>query len=208
MTLPEADTCRTPPQSSLGLGVAQLLSLSQEADVRDALTPSLACAAAHTGDLEALQALAERGNDLSLEDFQGQTPLHAAARRGHTAVVSLLLRSGAAVNARDAEGRSPLLLAVRGRHRGAIGLLRAAGARLSAQELEDVGTELCRLASRADGDGLRAWWQAGADLGQSGYDGRSALLVAEAAGHMEVVTLLQSLQDAAGAPGLEVLPGV
>ncbi|KAK1339546.1 hypothetical protein QTO34_020229 [Cnephaeus nilssonii] len=172
MTLPEADTSRPSPQSSLGLGVAQLLSLSQEMDaVRDALTPSLACAAAHAGDLEALQALAERGSDLSLEDFQGQTPLHVAARRGHAAVVSLLLRSGAAVNARDQEGLSPLLLAVRG-----------------------------RLASRADGEGLRAWWQAGADLGQPGYDGRSALLVAEAAGNVEVVTLLQSLQGVAGAP--------
>ncbi|XP_054571400.1 60 kDa lysophospholipase [Eptesicus fuscus] len=211
MTLPEADTCRPAPQSSLGLGVAQLLSLSQEMDaVRDALTPSLACAAAHAGDLEALQALAERGGDLSLEDFEGRTPLHAAARRGHAAVVSLLLRSGAAVNARDHEGLSPLLLAVRGRHQGTIGLLRAAGARLSARELEDAGTELCRLASRADGDGLRAWWQAGADLGQPGYDGRSALLVAEAAGNLEVVTLLQSLQGAAGAPapGPEVLPGI
>lgn len=65
-----------------------------------------------------------QGSDLSLEDFQGQTPLHVAARRGHAAVVSLLLRSGAAVNARDQEGLSPLLLAVRGRyppcvHRGA-----------------------------------------------------------------------------------------
>ncbi|XP_036162337.1 60 kDa lysophospholipase isoform X2 [Myotis myotis] len=211
MTLPEADTCRPSPQSSLGLGVAQLLSLSQEADaVRDALTPSLACAAAHAGDLEALQALAERGSDLSLEDFQGQTPLHAAARRGHTAAVSLLLRCGAAVDARDQEGLSPLLLAVKGRHRGAIGLLRAAGACLSARELEDVGTELCRLASRADSEGLWAWWQAGADLGQPGYDGRSALLVAEAAGNVEVVTLLQSLQGGAGAPapGPEVLPGV
>lgn len=29
MTLPAADTCRPSPQSSLGLGVAQLLSLSQ-----------------------------------------------------------------------------------------------------------------------------------------------------------------------------------
>ena len=34
-----------------------------------------------------------------------------------------------------------------------------------------------RLASRADSEGLRAWWQAGADLGRPGYDGRSALLV-------------------------------
>ncbi|XP_045435608.1 60 kDa lysophospholipase isoform X1 [Pipistrellus kuhlii] len=207
MTLPEADACQPPTEGSLGLGVAQLLSLSQEMDaVRDALAPSLACAAAHAGDLEALQALAERGGDLSREDFQGRTPLHAAARRGHVAVVSLLLRSGAAVGARDPEGRSPLLLAVRGRHQGTIRLLRAAGACLSARELEDVGTELCRLASRADGEGLRAWWQAGADLRQPGYDGRSALRVAEDAGNVEVVTLLQSLQDAA--PGPEVLPGV
>lgn len=67
--------------------------------------------------------MSPQGSDLSLEDFQGQTPLHAAARRGHAAVVSLLLRSGAAVNARDAEGHSPLLLAARGRYR-----LRAHGA--------------------------------------------------------------------------------
>lgn len=32
-----------------------------------------------------------------------------------------------------------------------------------------------RLASRADEEGLQAWWQAGADLGLLGYDGRSAL---------------------------------
>lgn len=37
-----------------------------------------------------------------------------------------------------------------------------------------------RLASRADSEGLRAWWQAGADLGQPGYDGRCALLVVSA----------------------------
>lgn len=34
-----------------------------------------------------------------------------------------------------------------------------------------------RLAARADLEGLRSWWQAGADLGRPGYDGRSALLV-------------------------------
>lgn len=37
-----------------------------------------------------------------------------------------------------------------------------------------------RLASRVDLEGLRVWWQAGADLGQPGYDGRSALLVVSA----------------------------
>ncbi|XP_057586846.1 60 kDa lysophospholipase isoform X5 [Hippopotamus amphibius kiboko] len=131
--------------SALGRGVAQLLSVSQEADdVWDTLAPSLACAAAYAGDLEALQALAELGTDLSLEDFGGQTPLHAATRGGQAAVVTMLLQRGLDVHARDKDGLSPLLLALRGRRRGVIGLLRTAGACLSPQELEDAGTELCR----------------------------------------------------------------
>ncbi|XP_047719992.1 60 kDa lysophospholipase isoform X2 [Prionailurus viverrinus] len=179
VTLPAGDehqpslTC-----STLGRGVAQLLSLSQEADaVREALTPGLACAAAHAGDLDVLQALVELGSDLSQENFNGQTPLHAAARGGHPEVVTMLLQRGVGVSARDEDGLSPLLLAVKGRHQGIIGLLRAAGACLSPQELEDAGTELCRLASRADLEGLQSWWRAGADLACPGYDGRSALLV-------------------------------
>uniref|UniRef100_A0A8D1UPL3 asparaginase n=1 Tax=Sus scrofa TaxID=9823 RepID=A0A8D1UPL3_PIG len=197
--------------SKLGRGVAQLLSLSQEADaVREVLAPSLACAAAHAGDLEALRALEELGSDLSLEDFGGQTPLHAAARGGHVGTVTMLLQRGLDTNARDKDGLSPLLLAVRGRHQGVIGLLRAAGGCLSPRELEDSGTELCRLASRGDREGLRAWWQAGADLQQPGYDGRSALCIAEAAGNLEVVSLLQSLQAGGDgqALGSEVLPAV
>ncbi|XP_074221009.1 60 kDa lysophospholipase isoform X4 [Camelus bactrianus] len=204
MTPPAVDELWSSVQgNALSHGVAQLLSLSQEADaVRDALAPSLACAAAHAGDLEALQVLAELGGDLSLEDFSGRTPLHAAARGGQAGMVTVLLQSGVDVNARDQDGLSPLLLAVRGRHQDVIGLLRAAGACLSTQDLEDSGTELCRLASRADLEGLRAWWQAGADLRQPGYDGRSAQLIAEAVGNLDVVTFLQSLQHGAGVGAL------
>nr|XP_045361709.1 60 kDa lysophospholipase isoform X6 [Camelus bactrianus] len=204
MTPPAVDELWSSVQgNALSHGVAQLLSLSQEADaVRDALAPSLACAAAHAGDLEALQVLAELGGDLSLEDFSGRTPLHAAARGGQAGMVTVLLQSGVDVNARDQDGLSPLLLAVRGRHQDVIGLLRAAGACLSTQDLEDSGTELCRLASRADLEGLRAWWGAGADLRQPGYDGRSAQLIAEAVGNLDVVTFLQSLQHGAGVGAL------
>ncbi|XP_051008088.1 60 kDa lysophospholipase [Acomys russatus] len=199
MTLPTIDEHLSLLQDGvLGCSVEWLLGLSgsQEADaMKNALMPSLALAAAHAGDLDTLQAIVDLSRDLSLKDYSGQTPLHVAARRGHAAVVTMLLQKGVDVNAQDEEGQSPLLLAVRGRHQGVIGLLRAAGACLSPQELEDVGTELCRLASRADSEGLRAWWQAGADLGQLDYDGHCALQVAEAAGYVNVVTLLQSFKD-------------
>ncbi|XP_021058154.1 60 kDa lysophospholipase [Mus pahari] len=196
MTLPATDILLQ--DGMLGCSMAWLLSMngSQEADtMKDVLLPGLALAAAHAGDLDTLQALVELGRDLNLKDYSGQTPLHVAARRGHAAVVTMLLQRGADVDACNEDGQSPLLLAVRGRHQSVIGLLRAAGARLSPQELEDVGTELCRLASRADGEGLQAWWQAGADLGQPDYNGHCALQVAEAAGHTDVVALLQSFKD-------------
>ncbi|KAL4693141.1 hypothetical protein H8959_016951 [Pygathrix nigripes] len=214
MTAPLVEECRPSLQgNALGRGVSWLLGLSgsQEADaLRNALMPSLACAAAHAGNLEVLQALVELGSDLGLVDFNGQTPLHAAAQGGHVEAVTMLLQGGVDVNTRDTDGFSPLLLAVRGRHPGVIGLLREAGASLSTQELEEAGTELCRLAYRADLEGLQMWWQAGADLGQPGYDGHSALHVAEAAGNLAVVAFLQSLEGAVGAqvPCPEVLPGV
>nr|XP_051690904.1 60 kDa lysophospholipase isoform X2 [Oryctolagus cuniculus] len=214
MTLPADERSWCPlPGSLLGRGLAWLSRLGdgQEADaVRDMLVPSLACAAAHAGDLEALQVLVELGSDLGLEDFRGQTPLHAAARAGQAGVVAALLQRGVQVDTCDEDGCSPLLLAVRGRHQGVIELLRAAGARLSPQELEDAGTELCRLAARADTAGLQAWTQAGADLGRPGYDGRSALHVARAAGTWEAVSFLQGPEgaQASEASSPEVLPGV
>ncbi|XP_023561438.1 60 kDa lysophospholipase isoform X2 [Octodon degus] len=206
MTVPVADKHRSSLQGTvLGRSVAWLFGLSggqEVAALRDAMLPSLALAAAHASDLKALQALMELDSDLCLEDCNGQTPLHVAARRGQEGVVTMLLHRGADVDARDQDGLSPLLLAVRGRHQGTIGLLRMAGACLTPQDLEDTGTELCRLASRADTKGLQAWWQAGADLEQPGYDGRSALQVAEAAGNLEVVALLRSL----GVASPEALP--
>ncbi|KAB0369468.1 hypothetical protein FD755_019473, partial [Muntiacus reevesi] len=124
MTPPAVDEPRPSLRGgALGRGVAQLLSLRQEADeVWDALGPSLACVAAYAGELEALQALVELGSDRGLEDFSGQTPLHAAARAGQAGAVTMLLQRGLDVNARDKGGLSPLLLAVRGRALGGWGL--------------------------------------------------------------------------------------
>uniref|UniRef100_F6VF13 asparaginase n=1 Tax=Monodelphis domestica TaxID=13616 RepID=F6VF13_MONDO len=172
------------------------LNCSQDLDaVRDSLTPTLACAAARMGDVEALEAIIELGGDLSESDFDGRTPLHMAARGGHVDAVQCLLSHGANVNSLDGDRSSPLLMAVKGRHKDVIFLLRDAGAQLSPPELQDAGTELCRLAASGDRDGLIAWQRAGADLFQTGYDGQTPLQVAEDAGNQEVVNFLKSPWD-------------
>ncbi|XP_012579815.1 PREDICTED: 60 kDa lysophospholipase [Condylura cristata] len=193
VTLPAAEESRASlPGGVLGRQLAQLLSLSQEADaVRDVLVPSLACAAAHAGDLETLQALAELcPNTRSPPNRSpGLTPCRACGAGSGT--------KGPPAPTAPWAGLGPVAAPSRGRHQGVINLLRKAGACLSPQELEDAGTELCRLASRADREGLRAWCQAGADPALPGYDGRSAL-------HIPVVSV--SWAEGPGAEGATAQP--
>ncbi|XP_053553076.1 60 kDa lysophospholipase [Bombina bombina] len=155
--------------------------------VRDALTPALACAAASTGDINALEAIRDMGGNLSSEDYDGRTPLHVASSEGHFTVVQYLLNNGATVYAKDRYGDTPLMNAVKFRQMEVIKLLRQTGAHLSWEELEHSGTELCSLAASGDVDGLAAWELAGADMDQIGYDGQTPYQVAEAAGNEDVL---------------------
>ncbi|KAM8921190.1 60 kDa lysophospholipase isoform 2-T2 [Pelodytes ibericus] len=155
--------------------------------VRDALTPALACAAAKTGDINALEAIRDMGGNLSSEDYDGRTPLHVASCEGHYTVVQYLLKHGATVYAKDRYGDTPLMNALKFRQVEVIKLLRQTGAHLSWEELEHSGTELCSLAANGDVEGLTAWELAGVDMDQTGYDGQTPYQVAEAAGNEEVL---------------------
>ncbi|XP_054231994.1 60 kDa lysophospholipase isoform X15 [Homo sapiens] len=213
MTPPSVEERRPSLQgNTLGGGVSWLLSLSgsQEADaLRNALVPSLACAAAHAGDVEALQALVELGSDLGLVDFNGQTPLHAAARGGHTEAVTMLLQRGVDVNTRDTDGFSPLLLAVRGRTRLTARPQPVSQPR-SAARLPEAACLALLCLSGASG----CHWVAAGSRGLPVHPGaggsRDGAVQAEAAGNLAVVAFLQSLEGAVGAqaPCPEVLPGV
>uniref|UniRef100_A0A8D0B8B2 asparaginase n=1 Tax=Salvator merianae TaxID=96440 RepID=A0A8D0B8B2_SALMN len=135
----------------------------------------------------------KEGGNLSAGDYDGRTPLHVASCEGHLDIVKHLLISGATVYAKDRFGATPLLNAIKFRHQDIIRLLRETGAHLSSQELVNVGTELCSLAVNGDVEGLRAWHLAGVDLNRSGYDGRTPLSVAKAAGLVKVTEFFDSL---------------
>uniref|UniRef100_A0A3P9P3L7 asparaginase n=1 Tax=Poecilia reticulata TaxID=8081 RepID=A0A3P9P3L7_POERE len=178
--------------------IAKSLSVSCKEEleaIRDALTPSLACAAAKIGDTEALVALKEMGSDLRLGDFDGRTPLHIAACEGHLRLVQYLLNQGASVHAKDRYGDTPLCNAVRFRHKDVVRLLRKTGAHFSREQLEEAGSELCSLAASGDKEGLDIWRIAGADLTRPGYDGKTAIEVAQAAGNKDVVEVLNSCMN-------------
>ncbi|XP_078262606.1 60 kDa lysophospholipase isoform X2 [Rhinoraja longicauda] len=160
--------------------LARALSISCKEEleaIREALTPSLACAAAKTGDINALEAITDMGGNLCSEDYDGRTPLHVATCEGHLHVVQYLLEHGATVYAKDRYGDTPLKNAVKFRHNEVIKLLRQTGAHFSKDEIVDVGTKLCSLAANGDVEGLETWQIAGVDLDQCSYDGQSPLQV-------------------------------
>ncbi|XP_056096536.1 60 kDa lysophospholipase-like [Rhinichthys klamathensis goyatoka] len=151
--------------------IAKSLSIKCDEElgpVRDALTPTLVCVAAKTGDIEALEALREMGSDLIMADYDGRTPLHVAACAGHVKVVEYLLSKGASVYARDRFGETPLHSAVHGRHKDVVKLLRKTGAHFSPAEMADAGTKLHSLVASGDSEGLEIWQLAGVDQKSTG----------------------------------------
>ncbi|XP_051749012.1 L-asparaginase 1-like isoform X2 [Ctenopharyngodon idella] len=147
--------------------IAKSLSSSckEELDaIGDALTPSLACAAAKVGDIEALEAIREMGSDLSMADYDGRTPLHVAACEGHLKVVEYLLSKGATVYARDRFGDTPLRSAVFFRHKDVVKLLRKTGAHFFQDEMVDAGMKLRSLAESGDLEGLEILQLAGVEV--------------------------------------------
>lgn len=85
-----------------------------------------ACA---NNDLDAAKArLAERPEDLNMEDNAGNTPLQIASLEGFETMVEFLLLAGAEVNARNVDKDTPLIDAVENGHIEVIKLLLKHGA--------------------------------------------------------------------------------
>uniref|UniRef100_A0A8C6TJ21 asparaginase n=1 Tax=Neogobius melanostomus TaxID=47308 RepID=A0A8C6TJ21_9GOBI len=136
-----------------------------------------------------------QGSNLSLEDYDGRTPLHVACCEGNLKAVQYLLSQEATVYAKDRYGATPLANAVHFRHKEVVWLLRKTGAQFSRDELDEAGTELCSLSASGDLESLEIWSLAGADLTKPGYDGQNAIQVAQSVGKNEVVEFLALLMS-------------
>lgn len=67
--------------------------------------------AAADGDIAALEAGIQEGENIDATDRRGMTPLHKAAATGQVKAVEMLLTKGADPELKDREGRSALKLA-------------------------------------------------------------------------------------------------
>ena len=108
-----------------------------------------ACA---SGNLEAANALLERGADVNFRDARGWTPLMVAANSGHPDMLSLMAKKGANLAARtDKGGESALHHAIWSGQIGAVQRLLELGADPRLEDQRGLGAlEVARAAERED----------------------------------------------------------
>ncbi len=73
---------------------------------------SLMHIAAKTGHVPTVELLLNRGSDINIQSFNGNTPLYIAIYYGQEAVAELLVRRKCDVNRQDVTHRSPLMLSI------------------------------------------------------------------------------------------------
>ena len=149
------------------------------------------CHAAAKGDVAAIRGLVEVKASVNACDYDSRSALHLASSEGHVAVVEFLLANHAVVDARDRWGGTPLQDAVRGGHLRVQELLRGAGAAIDLDGSDHAqGERLCKCAAKGDLASIRKLVSAHASVDACDYDRRSALHLAAAEGHVDVVAYL------------------
>eukprot|EP00960_Hanusia_phi_P051994 761167-Hanusia_phi.AAC.1 len=152
------------------------------------------CGMAAKGELEGVKGLIECRVSVNASLYDQRTALHLAAAEGQYDVVQYLLGMQADVNAKDRWGGDALKDAMRGNHRKVTELLKEAGALGLSDEHSDhgmtMGERMCKAASRGDLEEIKSLVAKNASVNACDYDRRSALHLAAAEGHHEVVAFL------------------
>uniref|UniRef100_A0A7S4QAK6 Uncharacterized protein n=1 Tax=Alexandrium monilatum TaxID=311494 RepID=A0A7S4QAK6_9DINO len=159
--------------------------------------------AASNGQAGLAGILLEAQADMEAEDATGRTPLHAAAVSGHSETAELLLRAGASESHADRLGETPLHAAAMGGHLDTVELLLSSRANPQVRSsrggsgncgktplhyaAEDNFADVVKkILCHSEYAGVKETL-----LSAATKKGKTALDLAEQAGHVEVVELLQ-----------------
>jgi ankyrin repeat protein len=147
------------------------------------------------GRPEAVMTLLANGADARARDAEGNTPLHHAARSTDPGVAALLRDAGAELDAVNGEGWTPLGVACTAGNWRLARFLLECGARV-----EPAGATPCLLAAAGSDDddaaGVQLLLKHKARVEARNGAGETALHLAAAAGHLEIVeTLLGAHAD-------------
>jgi ankyrin repeat protein len=130
------------------------------------------------GNDDMARFLVSRGADVNAQDVTGLTALMWAIMFNSYAITELLISNGADVNARDISGDTPLIFAAKSGKKELVELLITSGSDLNAKCKGNNAT-------------LNLVIAANADLKIRNTDGWTALMFAEAMGHIDIVELLR-----------------
>jgi ankyrin repeat protein len=152
---------------------------------RRSLLPWIISSCAQTDDIATLKKVqqGQTGVQFNILLPGGSMPLHICAKHNSLKCADFLLsiaktNEQSIVNETDHVGLTSLFYAILRENEAMIELLVNNGADLKATLTpSDIGMHLCSCAKTNQVNRLRTWHKAGADLDQTDYDGRTALLL-------------------------------
>lgn len=150
------------------------------------------CDAASKGDIDKLRELRSSGVDVNCGDYDMRTAMHLAASEGILPVIEVLVNElGGNQNVTDRWGGTPLDDAIRSGHSEIQEWLELNSGVTGEQAMfQDEASLLCDAASKGDFGVFRGMAKQNADLNCGNIDGRTALHICTAEGHMEAVKVL------------------
>lgn len=150
-------------------------------------TETVAYLVEHGADLEAIT----RFKSVTLG---GRTALVLAADNGNTEITKLLINAGANVEFKDKmKGRTALVHAIEGEHPAVAKTLIEAGADVNTTEDEWGWTPLMFASHSGQSEIVEILLAAGADVKATDIDGQTAGVLAERAGHNQIVEILNQV---------------
>ena len=164
--------------------------------------------------LKIAQIILDAGADPNKTNAANITALYLAAHRGHDQLARLLIRAGADVSiathpiSSAYEPQSPLYIAAANHHTDVAKILLQHGADPNRRGSSSGHTPLIRASSQYESDAsvelVRALLEAGADVNETNFDGRTALHRAASLGNTEIV---RALLDAGANPNFYGVDG-